>query len=97
MGDSKPIPGMKDKGGRRSGIDRRRFLTLGRRHERRSFQDRRISQDRRNSEDQGNVSHPRRSMDRYREFVNTHKGLTYGLLFSLPIWGLIILFLMGKL
>jgi hypothetical protein len=97
MGNSKSIPGIKDKGGRRLGVARRRFFVLGYRHEKRSSQERRSSQDRRIRNDQGNVSYSRRSMDRYMEFVNTHKGLAYGLLFSLPIWALIILFLMGKL
>ena len=97
MGNANPIPGIKDKGGRRLGILRRRLFTRGYRHEKRSGQERRGGQDRRTRNDQGNVSYPRRSMDRYLEFVNTHKGLTYGLLFSLPIWVLIILFLMGKL
>ncbi len=97
MDNENPIPGIKDKGGRRLGIIRRRFFTLGFRHERRSSQERRSGQDRRTRSDPGNVSYWRRGMDRYQEFVNTHKGLAYGLLFSLPIWALIILFLMGKL
>jgi hypothetical protein len=97
MGNENPIPGIRDKGGRRLGIFRRRFFTLGYTHERRSSQERRSGQERRTRNDQGNVSYSRRSMDRYMEFVNTHKGLAYGLLFSLPIWALIILFLMGKL
>ena len=97
MGNANPIPGIKDKGGKRVGIVRRRFFTLGYRHERRSSQERRIVQDRRTQNNQGNVSYSRRSMDRYMEFINAHKGLAYGLLFSLPIWALIILFLMGRL
>jgi len=32
----------------------------------------------------------RRNTDRYMEFANTQKGLLYGLLLSLPLWGLII-------
>jgi hypothetical protein len=97
MGNSKSIPGIKDNGGRRLGIVRRRLYPLGYRHERRSSQERRSGQDRRTRDDQGNISYSRRMMDRYMESVNTHKGLAYGLLFSLPIWALIILFLMGKL
>jgi hypothetical protein len=86
MGNSKPIPGIKDNGGRRLGIVERKFS-----------QERRSGQDRRTRDDQGNASYARRSMDRHMEFVNTHKGVAYGLLFSLPIWALTILFLMGKL
>ncbi len=97
MGNANTIHGIRDKGGRRLAIGRRRFFTLGFRHERRSSQERRGGQDRRTRNDQGNVSYWRRSMDRYMEFVNAHKGLAYGLMVSLPIWALIILFLMGKL
>jgi hypothetical protein len=97
MDNANLTPGIKDKGGRRLEILRRRFFTLGHRAERRSSQERRRGQDRRTQNDPGMVSYPRRSMDRYMEFVNAHKGLTYGLLFSLPIWVVIILFLMGKL
>jgi hypothetical protein len=97
MDNANPIPGIKDKGGRRLEILRRRLFTPGYRHEKRSSQERRSGQDRRTRNDQGRVSYQKRSVDRYMEFVNTHKGLTYGLLFSLPIWVVIILFLMGKL
>jgi hypothetical protein len=97
MDNSNPISGIKDKGGRRLEILRRRFFALGYRHEKRSSQERRSGQDRRTRNDPGRVGYPRRSMDRYMEFVKTHKGLTYGLLFSLPIWIVIILFFMGKL
>jgi hypothetical protein len=97
MGNSNLFLGIKDKGGRRLGILRRRFFSFGYRLEKRSSQERRSGQDRRTGNAQGNISYPRRSMDRYMEFVNTHKGLTYGLVFSLSIWVLIILFLMGKL
>ena len=78
MGNANPIPGIKDKGGRRLGIVRRKFFTLEYRHERRFSQERRSGQDRRTRNDQGNVSYSIRSMDRYIEFVNTHKGLAYG-------------------
>ncbi len=97
MGNANPDPAIRDKGGRRLGNVRRRWFALGHRHERRSSQERRIVQDRRTRNNQGNVSYSRRSMDRYMEFINAHKGLAYGLLFSLPIWALIILFLMGRL
>ncbi len=96
MSNSKLIPGKKDRGGRRLGVERRVF-TLGYSHERRSGQERRGAQDRRTKDEQGNPLYARRSMDRYMEFVSAQKGLAYGLLFSLPIWALIILFLMGKL
>jgi len=97
MGNANPIPGIKDKGGRRLGIVRRRLLTLGYRPERRSSQEHRNGQDRRIRNDQGTGSYVRRRMDRYLEFVRTNKGLAYGLLLSVPLWVLIILYIMGKL
>ena len=36
-------------------------------------------------------------MDRYLEFVNTHKGLAYGILLGLAIWGVIIFIILAKL
>jgi hypothetical protein len=97
MGNANPILGIRDKGGRRLGAVRRIFLTLGYRHERRSRQERRSRRDRRTGTDQGNFSYWRRSMDKYLEFLNAHKGLAYGLLLSLPIWAAIILFIVLKL
>jgi hypothetical protein len=82
--------GIPDKGGRRSVGDRRKVSILGFLPERRTGQDRRIYQDRRSIIDEGNVAFLRRNTDRYMEFANTQKGLLYGLLLSLPLWGLII-------
>jgi hypothetical protein len=79
-----------DKGGRRTSADRRRIFISGFIPERRTGQDRRSYQDRRNRIDEENVSFLRRNTDRYMEFANTQKGLLYGLLLSLPLWGLII-------
>ena len=82
--------GIPDKGGRRSSGDRRKISILGFLPERRSGQDRRSYQDRRNRIDAENASLLKRNADRYMEFANTQKGLLYGLLLSLPLWGLII-------
>lgn len=82
--------GIPDKGGRRSGGDRRKVSMLGFLPERRSGQDRRSYLDRRNRMDAENASLLKRNADRYMEFANTQKGLLYGLLLSLPLWGLII-------
>jgi len=82
--------GIRDNGGRRTGDDRRKVSILGFLPERRTGQDRRIYEDRRDRIDEENVAYLRRNMDRYLEFANTQKGLLYGLLLSLPLWGLII-------
>ena len=97
MGKAYSTPGISDSGGRRSGMDRRRFFTPRFSSWRRSDKERRDNQDRRIRNDQRNVSYLRRQMDRYLEVTNTHKGLAYGLLLSLPFWALIILYIMGKL
>jgi len=86
-----------DKGGRRLGLDRRRAAAPDRTPERRTGRERRSGRDRRTLEGQGNVGYLRRGMDRYLEFVNTHKGLAYGILLGLAIWGVIIFIILAKL
>ena len=39
----------------------------------------------------------KRSMDRYMDYANAHKGIAYGLLLSLTIWAVITLFIVLKL
>lgn len=80
-----------DRGGRRSGIVRRRIVIPGYEPERRSGQDRRSSQERKNLEQQGDLDYLRRNIDRYAEFSNTNRGFTYGMLLSLMLWAVIIL------
>jgi hypothetical protein len=84
-----------DQGDRRSGIERRKISIPGYDPERRSGQDRRKRQQRRNRHDPEAVLE--RSYDRYMESVDTFKGVSYGLLLSLPIWTVIILLVMFKL
>jgi hypothetical protein len=79
-----------DRGGRRLEIDRRRFFLPGCVPERRSSQDRRSGEDRRSGTETGNAANLRRNVDRCMEFVNAQKGLFFGVLLSLPFWGLII-------
>ena len=79
-----------DRGGRRSGIARRRDFFSAYGPERRSGKERRSGQERRRLEQQGDVDYLRRNIDRYAEFSNTHRGVTYGILLSLPIWAVII-------
>ena len=90
MHDAYSKVGIPDKGGRRTCNDRRKVFVLGFLPERRSGQDRRSCQDRRNRIDAENASLLKRNADRYMEFANTQKGLLYGLLLSIPLWGLII-------
>ena len=90
MHDGYSRVGIPDNGGRRTGDDRRKVFVLGFLPERRSGQDRRSYQDRRNRIDAEDVSLLKRNADRYMEFANTQKGLLYGLLLSIPLWGLII-------
>jgi hypothetical protein len=82
--------GMRDKGGRRLGEDRRKLSILGYLPDRRFGQDRRANEDRRTRMEMEKVAFLKRNADRYMEFANTQKGLLYGLLLSLPLWGLII-------
>ena len=90
MHDAYSKVGIPDKGGRRTGDDRRKVSIPGFLPERRTGQDRRSYQERRSRVDEGNVALLRRNTDRYMEFANTQKGLLYGLLLSIPLWGLIL-------
>jgi len=90
------ILSLKDQGGRRSGIDRRKFLAPEFVPERRSGQDRRSNQERRNGRDLIEVGCLKRGTDRYAEFANTQKGLSLAFLLSLPIWALIVFMIIGK-
>ncbi len=84
------IFGIRDRGGRRSGNDRRKFSILECAPERRSGQERRSNQDRRSGRDLGEAIYMKRDTDRYVEFANTQKGLFLAILLSLPLWALII-------
>jgi hypothetical protein len=90
MSNANSILHTHDRGGRRSGIVRRRAVIPGYDPERRSGQDRRSGQERRSPEQQLDAEYLRRNIDRYAEFSNTHRGVTYGMLLSLPIWVVII-------
>ena len=96
MGVAYSIPEEGNRGGRRLGVERRRFLIPGYAPERRSDQERRNGQDRRSGRGAGNVMILRRGIDRYTEFINTQKGLFIGILLSLPFWGLIIFSIVFK-
>mgnify|MGYP007030175271 CR=1 FL=1 len=88
--------GVPDNGGRRTGVDRRRVFTPGFYPDRRSGRDRRAEPDRRSRLDPESIPYPKRNSDRYLEFANTQRGLLWGILLSLPVWGLILfMFLLG--
>ena len=90
------IFGIKDQGGRRSGMDRRKSLVPEFAPERRSGQDRRSNQERRSGRDLIEGSYLKRGTDRYEEFANTQRGLSLAFLLSLPIWALIIFMIINK-
>ena len=85
-----PIPYLDDSGGRRLGRDRRKITIPEYEPESRSGKDRRSNRDRRTRHDHENIGYLRRNMDRYMEFVNANKGLTYGLFLGFSLWALII-------
>ncbi len=89
--------GIRDKGGRRSGIERRKVITPGFSPERRSGQDRRKNGERRTEFIPENVSFLKRGMDRYLEYTNAHRGMGYAVMLSLLIWAGLILFLLFKI
>ena len=91
-----PISRLRDRGGRRLGVDRRKVFISGHEPDRRSWRDRRSNEDKRTQDDQAGVDLLRRDMDRYMEFANANKGITYGLISGLSVWGLIVTILVFK-
>ena len=85
-----PIFGIRDRGGRRSGVERRKFSILEYAPERRSGEARRGDQDRRSRRGSEEAIYLKRDTDRYMEFANTQKGLFLAVLLSLPLWAMII-------
>jgi hypothetical protein len=85
-----PIDNLRDKGGRRIGEDRRKVAVLEFLPDRRSGLDRRMTEDRRNRNEADYVSYLKRDSDRFMEFANTQKGVLFGFLLSLPVWALIL-------
>ena len=85
---------LEDRGGRRSGLDRRSFSGLGCIPEKRSGQDRRIHLDRRiRKEDFTNLMvslKPKRKSDVYIEILGIRRMLFWGPLFGLLTWVIII-------
>ena len=91
MEDVYGVAGMKDRGGRRTGTDRRMSCIPGYGSERRSIQDRRNGLERRiEKKDFLNLSTPRRKTDEYVEFLKGLNGLFHGISFGSLLWGIII-------
>jgi len=90
------IDRLRDKGGRRSGEDRRKVSIFKVLPDRRSGLDRRMAQDRRNRDESEYVDYLKRNVDRYMEFANTQKGMFFGFLLSLPVWALIVFWIFMK-
>jgi len=83
---------IKDRGGRRSGIDQRTFWIHAFCPERRSGQDRRGGLERRSGrEDFLNSFDPRRETDAYIEFFGTVRGLFWGICLGSSLWGIMIM------
>ena len=83
---------LEDRGGRRSGLDRRSFFTPSRILEKRSGHDRRTGQDRRiGKEDLVIIFKPKRSTDGPIEFSRAARDLIEWVLVYLLLWGAIIL------
>jgi hypothetical protein len=84
--------GIKDRGGRRAGTDRRMFFIPGYGSERRSRQDRRSGLERRiGIKDLSDLFRPGRKADEYVEFLRGLKGLFHGISFGSLLWGIIII------
>ena len=96
MEATNPIDNLRDKGGRRSGEDRRKVGILKVLPDRRSGIDRRMAQDRRNRDESDYVSYLKRNSDRYMEFANTQKGIFFGFLLSLPVWAMVLFWVLMK-
>ncbi len=83
---------IKDRGGRRSGIDRRMFWMPAYCPERRSGQDRRGGLERRSGKDDFlYIFEPRREADAYIEFFRTVRGLFWGVSLGSLLWGITII------
>jgi hypothetical protein len=91
-----PIFGIRDRGGRRSGVERRKFSILEYAPERRSGEARRGDQDRRSGRGSEEAIYLKRDTDRYMEFANTQKGLFLAVLLSLPLWAMIIFMIINR-
>jgi hypothetical protein len=91
-----PIDNLRDKGGRRLGEDRRKVMILEFLPDRRSGMDRRMTEDRRNRNEADYVSYLKRNSDRFMEFANTQKGIFFGFLLSLPVWALILYWILMR-
>jgi hypothetical protein len=87
---------LRDRGGRRLGKDRRKVAILDFLPDRRSGLDRRMAQDRRNRNGADYVSYLKRDSDRYMEFANTQKGVLFGFLLSLPVWALVLYWILMR-
>ena len=92
MGGVYGVAGMKDRGGRRSGTDRRTICIPGYGSEKRSLQDRRNGSERRSGKKEFlDLFKPRRKGDEYVEFLCGLKGLFHGISFGSLLWGIIII------
>jgi hypothetical protein len=84
--------GLTDRGGRRTGTDRRTVSISGYGFERRSGKDRRMGMERRSGKgDFVNIFEPKRKTDEYVEFLGSIGGLFQGICFGALLWEIIII------
>jgi len=92
MHDVYTTSGLMDRGGRRTGTDRRTFCIPGYGFERRSGQDRRIGMERRSGKEPFvNIFEPKRKTDEYVEFLGSVGGLFRGICLGALLWEMIII------
>ena len=92
MVDVYDAAGIKDRGGRRLGFDRRRVSIPAYCPDTRVEQDRRGSLDRRSGKNESlTLFVPKRGTDRYIEWFRTVRGLFWGVCFGSLLWGIIII------
>ena len=96
MGDDYVAAAIEDRGGRRSGIDRRRLLITAYCPERRSVQDRRGGLERRSGKASFLDSpEPKRKTDTYIEVFGTVRGLFWGVSLGALLWGITIMLIIS--
>ncbi len=92
MVDACVMSDLTDRGGRRTGGDRRTVCISGYGIERRSGKDRRMGMERRGGKgDFARLFEPRRRTDEYVEFLGSVRGLFQGICFGALLWEIIII------
>ena len=92
MYDAYATLGLTDRGGRRTGTDRRTVCISGYGFERRSEKDRRMGMERRSGKgDFVNIFEAKRKTDEYLDSLGSIRGLIQGICFGALLWEIIII------